>query len=262
MNRIYAVNMIHENKIKNPDPALQKQSRTEHQAIFIQAALYITIENGLPQLTLQKLAQHTGYSIEAVYRYFASKELLIAALQTTVLQQLQSVYTEALSLLKQQVSLAAPAQSLAQLMMIGRCFCEFQRRAPARFQLLQTLLSNPEQVLSLEQAQPALAAAQAQQALLSKIFDQAQATQALNSDSSEEQALIFWAALQGVLNTHKLVRFRPELDVQQLGHQTLRLLLLGWQAPTDALEQAENALNTLCRSLDFDDLFAIIEELD
>lgn len=64
-------------------PAGRPPSRTH--AEFVEAAIALADEFGLPALTLKSLGAAVGVSTTAVYRYFADKDELIAAMRDALL---------------------------------------------------------------------------------------------------------------------------------------------------------------------------------
>jgi hypothetical protein len=70
-------------------------------------------------------------------------------------------------------------------------------------------------------------------------FGLAEQSGALQPGEPQLRAVLYWAALQGTLQTNKLARIAPGLfDARRMGMGTAETLLRGWGAPPKALERA------------------------
>ncbi|MCA9555215.1 MAG: helix-turn-helix transcriptional regulator, partial [Myxococcales bacterium] len=71
------MNMVH----TEPRPRTPAARREARRQAIVDEALALVTEGGFEALTLQRLAGRLGYAVGALYRYFPSKEALLAALQ-------------------------------------------------------------------------------------------------------------------------------------------------------------------------------------
>src|SRR5690606_35234074 len=86
VNSIYKVNVIHET------PAERRKKAQE--ARILDAALAIVAEGGLDALSIKAIAERADYSPAALYRYFASKDELVAALAIRAVRTLGEALAE------------------------------------------------------------------------------------------------------------------------------------------------------------------------
>lgn len=191
-------------------------------------------EGGFGALSINKLAEAVDYTPGALYRYFGSKDALLAALIERVLAEVRA------DLGRAQSRLPARATPLAHVMALVDGYRAFARREPHRFGLLAMSLAEPR-VLLREQAaaQPVMATLMAAlQPLATALSDAARAGQLADGDAAERTLLVF-AFLQGVLPLRKRSRHVPRLlDVDRLVAEGTRALLLGFGAAPRTVDAA------------------------
>lgn len=214
-------------------------------ARIVDAALAIVTEEGVAALTMQRLAGELGYAIGALYRYFASKDALLLAVQRRVLERLAedlaAADERALQHLKRSRA-SAEAAALTRLLMAAQVYETLPSRRPAHFRLLSVWLGDPSPVVALE---PASAAAPEVLALFARVpalLHAAVEVGALTPGAAQERAVVLFGALHGVLTLRKLARL-PVLSPEGMAAALLRTLLSGWGAQeahlTDAMRRAK-----------------------
>ena len=70
-------------------PTTSRRARGLSRQAFLEAALAIADEEGLEQLTMRSLARRVGSDPTAVYRYFSSKDEILAAIVDLALSELE-----------------------------------------------------------------------------------------------------------------------------------------------------------------------------
>ena len=210
---------------------------------MLASAIRIVAEQGLEGLTLQGLADALDYSVGALYRYFPSKERLLAELQRNVIRVLdrktQALWQSCDERLAASAETAPAAAVLAPLVATAALYERVARLAPEPFGLLSRSLSDPGRLIDDEEAGRVFAAARPIFAGLAERFEAARRTGALGPGDPMRRALCFWAALQGVVQLRKLSRLDPELlDTSRLLHTLCDGLLCGWGAARESFEEA------------------------
>lgn len=189
---------------------------------------------GLDALSINKLAAVVDYTPGALYRYFPSKDALLAALVLRCLDDVRAHTDRALA------ALGPKASPLARLFAIVRGYRAFARTAPERFGLLASTMADPRVLLAEpETAGPvALAAMTAMQTLAAALHDAASAGLITRGEVAERAVCVF-SLLHGVLQFQKQARFAPEvIDTERLATRGTRALLLGWGAKPKAVDAA------------------------
>ena len=196
----------------------------------LEVAFELLADQGLPGLTVHELARRLGQSVGALYRYFPSKEALLAEMQRQVISRLRAVIREQLVDLEDG---GDPAQGIRNA---ATAFVAFVQEQPAHFHLLSGVLADPRHLL---QETPAQQVGEALGELLTDIdraLDSAVRVGHLAAGSSRERTLVLWAGLQGLVQLQKLARLEPGLaDLNGLAHGLVDTLLRGW-APSHSKE--------------------------
>jgi AcrR family transcriptional regulator len=198
---------------------------------ILRRALAISAEEGVEALTIGRLAEDLDYTPGALYRYFASKDALVAELQRSVVVFVGVAIEGAARRASEQAEAEGEGEALLGVAVAGLAFADFARRCPTEFGLLSMYLSDPAYRLPAEEAGYVHAATRDALAVLAALIHRAVSDGALAAGDATRRALTAWAALQGVLQTRKLERNDPGLvAVDAMAIDLLRALLLGWGA--------------------------------
>jgi AcrR family transcriptional regulator len=223
----------------------KRQTRLRH---IVREALSLAALEGGDALTLQQLAARLDYTPGALYRYFPSKEALIAELQRVVLAWL-SLRTERCVSAAASASPELEAGPLALLGVLtsGLAFEHFGHSSPVEFGLLSMHLNEPGYQLPEREAGRVFDAAAELLGQLAERLDHAADAGILDPGDATERALALWAALQGAMQTRKLARSAPgQIDPRRVARSLLATLIVGWganaRATADLLERADAAV--------------------
>lgn len=190
----------------------------------------LVAEGGIEALTLGRVAAEVAVVPAALYRYFDSKDALLAALQLRTVERLRASFT---------ARVEPSADALARVIAAAHFYLELPERDPAAHRLLTHLLGDPRPLLADTAALRVAPAMMAFLADVSALFDEAAASGALCPGDAERRALTLWGALQGINQLGKLARFDSErFDARRLGEVALRALLAGFGASGEALDRA------------------------
>lgn len=234
MNIIHYVNVVHNSSDRLTRRRLARRDR------LLELALQLIDAEGLPGLTMARLAGRAGLAVGALYRTFPGKGALLVALQARAIAGLEAEVRQEVSA----ADAALPAKlkprrrSLRLLLAALRPFLESHRRSPARHRLIDDLLSAPEALLSADELAEVNAALAP---LLRAVVDQLDAAAkagALEAGSGPLRARVLWAALHGLDHLRKRDRGEPRaLRSPALSAELLRALLVGFGArPADVDE--------------------------
>jgi len=201
-------------------------------------------QGGIAGLTLQRLAHSLGYVTTAVYRYFDSKDALIAVLQRKAIGDIQLLFESILA--KRMAALAhvaSPTRSLAAILVTAQMYLDLPRTAPRAWQLVATLLGDPHLYLSNEESRRAAPVLGDFLSGVEALFTTAVDSGALHRGAANIRTLDFWAALHGALCLGKLNRISADLpSANSIGLDAVRSILKGFGATTVRLSAAARAL--------------------
>lgn len=209
---------------------------------ILEAAFALLEEGGLDAITTPELARRTRSALGALYRFFPAKQSVIFAMQTRALAELHDVLAGSVREARARAaSQAEPLRSLVPLIALADAYFAEPRRAPARFRLVDELLSRPAVVFSDEEA----GALEAQLSpILQLATDQLRALAdalpaPLDPDDIARFPHVLWAALHGT--THFAKRDRlvdPRFQSAALAGSLVEGLLLGLGASRQAVAQS------------------------
>ncbi|MCA9608993.1 MAG: TetR/AcrR family transcriptional regulator [Myxococcales bacterium] len=209
---------------------------------IVEAALDIVNAEGFEALTMKRLADELGYAPGAFYRYFASKDELLLAVQRRVLEALAEDVAEAEGRARTYLarsSASAEVASLVPVLVAMRTYATMNERRPAHWQLLARWLGNPEPMVATEAAAPMLAGLVQLFLAIPRLFEEAVEAGALAPGDAQRRSFVLWTALQGALQANKLDRFGVEALAQApLMDELCRALFAGWGASEDVFADA------------------------
>lgn len=201
---------------------------------ILEAALALVSESGFDGLSMSRLASAVGFTPGALYRYFESKDVLLARVIDSALAAVRA------ALVRAQHGLPAGACPLARLFAVAFAYRGFARHHPNEFGLLAMTMAAPRIVLQ-DPKEGALIAGRMMLTFtpLSDALEDAQATGRLARGDVPERTLCLFAIVQGVLQLHKQARYAESLlDLDRLVTRGVSSLLAGWGAAPSALAAA------------------------
>lgn len=208
---------------------------------ILDAAQNIVASKGLDALTVADLARVLDYAPAALYRYFDSKDALVAALRRRVLQKMHARQAAALS---QPLHSPPKLQALTALVSFASFHAELPRTAPGELRLLNALVGDPRHLLPPAAGSESAPGASALLDELRARFQSAQDEGSLSPASPWERALIYWTSVHGVMQLEKLGHGHAlSVDPEHLMHELSRALLLGWGARAADLRRIQEAFH-------------------
>ena len=231
-------------EIEAPAPGRVEKKREARTSAVLDAAMEILAAEGLEALTLGRLAKALGYVPAALYRYFDSKDALLAALQRRAVLAIHRSLQEALQALEPRLTSAPPdVASLARLLGCARFYLAVPRTDPEVAFLVALLLGDPRPLLSDEESRRTAPLLLALLTDVRTLFEAAEASSALSKGDGLERTLALWAMLAGALSLEKARRIAPGLPSSAaIGSMAAQALLGGWGADPRQLERASRLL--------------------
>lgn len=236
------------NVIHGMPSASRKSPRAERREVMTDALLERSMElleeGGLDALTLQKVAQSLGYVTTAVYRYFPSKDALVAALQRRAIGVVQAHFErELVRRMAAAEGASPPTRALAALLAAADIYLGLPQAEPRAWYLVALLLGDPRPLLSEEESRRTLPVLAEFLGSVEVLFRDAAREGALEEGATGERVLGFWAALHGALCLEKARRIVPALPTAaSIGRASARSLLSSWGATPARLGHAQRAL--------------------
>jgi len=227
------MNVRHEQTRSTP----RQRRRQANLDRILDAAMDLVVERGFDGLSMHELARRTDYTPGALYRYYAGKDALIAALTTRLIESFGDVLARTAALLSDD-------RPLRRVLVALFTYRDLARHAPNRFGLLSMLLADPRLLVPDEDAaQSPLRAMSEVIGPLVEELGRARAAGALvdgDAGSAHEDALeratILFSAVHGLLQLRKQeARVALVGDLDRLVTVSVRSLLLGWGADPDTL---------------------------
>lgn len=211
---------------------------------IVRAALRVLETDGIDALTLQRVARELGIATTALYRYFASKDALLAALQREAVAEVHRALTARLAALEPQLARTpGPVAALARILAVARFYRGLPRTHRDAYRLVAVLLGDPRQLIADDHAATTAPSLLALLADVHGLLDAAAATGAFAAGDARARAVVLWATLHGLGQLAKLARLAPralaESDVERVAIETL---LRGFGADARLVRRAERAL--------------------
>jgi len=223
-------------------PSGWDRRRAETTARILDAAERLASDDGVEALTMARLGEEIGYRAGALYRYFPSKEALLAALLVRVVRAAGAMVgaaTTAASGLAERARrpLSAQARALLPIVLVARGYLALAEQQPAQMALLVRALAAPLPVVDDAGAAPLAAEVLALLREAGALFHAAREAGALDPGDDVPRVALLWASLHGVVGNRKLARFDiPGLSPAALVNGLVRALLVGWGARRDDVD--------------------------
>lgn len=232
------MNVVHENAHRaSPRVARKRELRAE---AIVEGAMVVVAEEGLDALTLARVGSALGCVPAALYRYFPSKDALLAALQRRAIAEIDAALAAAEAELSARAGKRSAATvCLAGILVASRTYAELPRTHPRAYFLVAVLLGDPRLLLSSEES---LRTAPLLASLLGRVharFEEAATLGVLEAGDATLRTMALWGALQGALSLDKARRIAPALPAgAQVCEAASMAMLRGWGATQPHLTRA------------------------
>jgi AcrR family transcriptional regulator len=221
---------------------------------ILDAASALLAEEGFAALTLAQVGKRAGYVAAALYRYFPSKDALVAALQRRTLDVLHVSLTVALDRFDRASAtrrLTPEVRALARLRVALNAYLELPATRPHEFGLLSVLLGDPRQLVPGEEAAASAPKVRDLLADLVKLLLAAEAASAIAAGPALDRAIVLWATAHGLASLRKMERFdRATFDGERLACVAVGAMLAGFGAAPEIVARADRAVVTAASHAD------------
>lgn len=223
-----------------PSPRVRRKRSARKERILL-AAMQLVAAEGVDRLTLTRVADELDYTPGALYRYFPSKDALLAAMQRKAIVDMQAELADAVANARAAAIEPADAAVSGLLPLCALCerFLSLRESRPHDLALINFLLADPRNLITDDEV--SLTAAVFARVLIDveALLDAAVAGGALAPGAARDRTVMLWTALQSATQLGKMRRFDPtRFDPRNVGRNLYRCLLAGWGADAGALARA------------------------
>ena len=170
-------------------------------------------ERGFDQTSMRSIAQELGWTATALYRYFPSKDDLLAATRAAALDRLADVL---------EVATQGPGDAWERSRAVGQAYTGFAFREPAAYHLMFAY-TQPQEA---DYPELARANARARRAMVTYVEDLVAEGQ-LDGDP-HVLGHVYWAALHGAVVLQMAGKLGPDAPpFEGLRHEAVRLITRG-----------------------------------
>lgn len=216
---------------------LRQRRRLETERAIVAEAMRLLAVDGLEGLSMRKLAKGVGCTEPALYRYFASKDALLAAMTACVVERLGERLERALG---------EADEPLLRVALVAEIYAAVMTHRRGEGTLLTLVLGDPRYLVEREASAPTVEAAAELFAGMGLLVDAASKAGAFAPGDAVARALSLWTAAHGAAQLRKFDRFDlPQLDVTRVRRSTLRDLFRAWGASPSAIDAAFERAATL-----------------
>ncbi|MCB9696654.1 MAG: TetR/AcrR family transcriptional regulator [Alphaproteobacteria bacterium] len=201
---------------------LDRRARAREQTAeeIVDSAERLVLEQDPATVTVASIAKGLGMTAGALYRYFPSREAILARVEARCLGSLADALGR----------VPSSADPLAELDARCGAFVAWAATEPGRYRLLARMLATPEPLVDGEALEHVVPEALRMIRPLHDALDRAAREGALGPGDAAQRALVVWASLHGALQLAKLGRFVPLLATDGVARQAVAALWTGWGA--------------------------------
>jgi AcrR family transcriptional regulator len=213
------------NSATAPSESRRDRARKAKMQSILDTAMALVVTGGIEGLTIHGIARELDWAVGALYRYFESKDALLAELQCRVITE----YHDAMKRTLSRYDADHPDDALGSLVLTARHYDRYLSEHPAHFRLISLALSDSKEHLSDSEGLKVMAVVQPILEQIAQLMGSAQQQATLRQGDPAERTLMYWAGVQGVMQLKKLERFAPQrLNNQRLLNQTMSTFLTAW----------------------------------
>lgn len=242
------MNMPHAEEHQELSPR-RRRSRARRTERLVGAAMDLIAGEGFDALTMTRLADELDLSVGALYRYFSSKDALIAELQRRAIATIQEQLTQARAQRRPELPSDPAVAACAELLATADFYLGLARQQPRLYRLVAATLADPR--LLVDDTEAAAVAPQFAGLLaeVAGLFEAADRAGALEPGHAMQRCVAYWTALHGVTLVGKLERLAPKsadagwFASGPIGLELAATLLRGWGAAPETLDRARTWLD-------------------
>jgi AcrR family transcriptional regulator len=229
-----------------PEGGRVARNRRRRSEAFLAAGLRIVTEQGIEALTMTKLAEALDTAVGAVYRYYASKDDLVAAIEAHAVAQLHASHDRSVEPVVAALVPPPGDPALVRLVVLSRWFCAAADRYPEEVRLLQLVSSRSSSTLAPGAGAELFPSTMALVGAIAATIGGATAAGQLRPGDGLARAILWVTAFGGVFVADDLENYVPSvLGGGRLIRQLNVDLLVGWGADLDAVTAINQAIDAL-----------------
>lgn len=224
------------------------RNRARRSDEFLRAALAIVVDQGFEALTMARLAQEVDTAIGSVYRYYASKDHLLLAVQTSAVEKLTATFAASVPPVVEAVIERLPEEDrhLVELAVSGRWFVATADVLPEEVRLFQMVSARRTSALAPGGGDSLIPTVLGFLAPIVERIDAATAAGTITDGVALGRAVLWLTALGGVLEADDLEHYLPAvLGGGRLARQLSLDLLTGWGADPAGLARVDAAVDAV-----------------
>jgi AcrR family transcriptional regulator len=239
VNAIYNVNMIYKNEVDLPKNRRRKAQIEK----ILDTAMKIVAGDGSEPFTMQNLANKLDFTAGALYRYYSSKDQIIAELEIRCIEEFNDLFDKAKSKIDEIFINDDKLKAVSLIIVIGGLLGRFAFEEPAKFAFLTNAIIEPKLMANEPETLKVAAEFKKLFIKISMPFFEAIIKKTMSDGNAAERALVYISALQGVLQLKKVARVDQALfDLESLRGNLTLTLLLGWGVSQENLQKAKSDL--------------------
>ncbi len=221
---------------RSPRRERTRQLKTE---TICAAAMKLIETRGLEGLTIGKLAKELDWAAGALYRYFPSKDALLAELQVRAVTEYAADRQATL-----EAARTAGLEGAALLMLVAKHYQRWFLHRLGYFGLLSVAIAYPKPILPESEGLRVMSEIMPTLQQIMGLFVEVESGGHLVAGNPSDRTIVFWSVIQGAVQMYKISRFAPELlNNDRVLREAVRTLLIGWgadfEAADDGIKQAE-----------------------
>jgi len=203
---------------------------------ILDTAESIVLHDGLDGLTIHALARALDYTPGALYRYFESKQGILAALNSRAVQSYRRVFDAVAEVAADETTGDEADAHLLPLLGTAEAFVRWSQLKPGTFALVSATSADPRDLLTKDEAVhiPQMVS------LIGAIGDAIQGAvdaRSLGPGDPQQRAMALIFGMIGILQLRKLIRFTPLLTPEPIALGLARDQLVGWGATSERLDR-------------------------
>jgi AcrR family transcriptional regulator len=187
----------------------------------------------------------------AIYRYFASKDALLAALHRRAITQVHARFRAELARWDERSRrMSDDTRALVKILGTARFYVQLPETQPEAFRLMALMLADPRPLVADEDAIASVPVVTGFIGEAARLFVEAERVGAIGPGMQLARTAMFWATLHGLTQLAKLRRVAPEApSALALAEEATLTLLRGMGATDTSVRRATRALDKVCSDL-------------
>lgn len=217
---------------------------------LVDAAMALIAREGLEGLTLARVAKEHGLVTTAIYRYFSSKDALLAALHRRAIAQVHERFRAELARWDERSRrMSDDTRALVKILGTARFYVLLPETQPEAFRLMALMLADPRPLVGDEAAMASVPVVTGFIGDAAQLFVEAERVGAIEPGMQLARTAMFWATLHGLTQLAKLRRVAPESPSPlSVAEEATLTLLRGMGATDTSIRRATRALDKVCAS--------------